>query len=112
MFKKNFKPEAGHELFKKPPPLHTKPNIAKKPTGWCDADCLSIKQWQILIRWCTENYEELNGKTRGQMIEVAHNGLKKKNASNVLPVLGIPKKNLNVVTLPEAWEQACRAVQS
>jgi hypothetical protein len=112
MFKKDFKPEPGHELFKKPPPIHTKLNVAKRPAGWCKSDCLTAKQWRVLINWCTDNYELLNGKTRGQMIQAAQEGLFKKNVKIVSQVQGVPKKSLNVVTLPEAWEQACRAVQS
>ena len=50
-----FEPRA--EIYNRPPPNHTTPNIRKTPRSWDGLRCLSAKQWQQLSSWLDDHRE-------------------------------------------------------
>lgn len=97
-----------HEIFKKPPRLHTKLAKPKRLKPWHPAHCLSESQWSRLIEFMLLNFAELEGSSVAMMINIAVNGRFDLNSKEyAIEPLKIPHRYINEHSVTEAWRVAC-----
>jgi len=113
MFEKDFHPDSGHQLFRKPPKLHSDKTFRKQPHGWEKDECLTADQWTKLVQWCEDWFEQLASSTHALRSNLAKFGRPARDKIGqrligeweIEPCRSVPASKFNVGTLREAWEQ-------
>ena len=116
MFEKDFHPDSGHAIFKKPPKLESDKTFRKQPRDWKNCECLSHDQWSKLIAWCEDWFEQLTSVTPAMRSNLAKFGRPARDRTGqrligeweIAPCGSVTAAKLNEATLKEAWRQATK----